>query len=276
MTETYAFQLGDFECVANRDFSRLRVPRELIPNAPEDQLAEAARELDLDPQEITFDNNGLLVRTGEKNVLFDAGWGTRIEPNRGNLLDGLQALGIDPGDVDLMAITHGDGDHISGILDKEDRPVFPKARYVLWQGAWDSWMSPEDTADRPPQVVAFTTGTYKRIEDRLERVASDAEFLPGFQLIPAVGHRRDHVIYRITSRGEQLLHLGDAVIHPLVMAHKDWTASFDADPARAAKVKQRWLDWAAAEGALLFGTHFPFPGVGRVRQRGESWQWLPL
>jgi glyoxylase-like metal-dependent hydrolase (beta-lactamase superfamily II) len=275
-TETYTFQLGNFECVAIRDFSRSRVPGNLVPDAPADQLAQAARELDLDPQEIAFDNNGLLVRTGEQNVLFDAGWGTRSEPNRGKLLEGLQAIGLEPGNVDLLAITHGDRDHISGILDEEQQPVFPNARYVLWQGAWDYWTSTEPIAGRPLEGVAFTGSTYTSIEDKLERLPADAEFLPGFQLIAAVGHRRDHVVYRITSRGKQLLHLGDAAIHPLVMAHRDWTSSFDSDPARAAEVKQRWLDWAAAQGALLFGTHFPYPGVGRVRQRGEGWQWLPM
>jgi glyoxylase-like metal-dependent hydrolase (beta-lactamase superfamily II) len=276
MTETRTFQLGDFEFATIRDFSRRRAPGDLVPEAAPDRLARAARDLGLDPQEIPFDNNNLLVRTGEQNVLFDGGWGTRSEPNRGRLLEGLEAIGLEPGDVDLLAITHGDRDHISGILDQDGQPVFPNARYVLWQGAWDYWTSREEIAGRPLEGVAFTGGTYTNIEDRLERVAADAEFLPGFQLIPAVGHRRDHVVYRITSRGQQLLHLGDAVIHPLVMAHRDWTSSFDSDPARAAEVKQRWLDWAAVEGALLFGTHFPFPAVGHVQQRSEGWQWLPM
>ncbi len=32
---------------------------------------------------------------------------------------------------------------------------------------------------------------------------------------------------------------------------------------------------AAAQDALVFAPHLPFPGVGRVRRQGAAWRWEP-
>jgi glyoxylase-like metal-dependent hydrolase (beta-lactamase superfamily II) len=123
--------------------------------------------------------------------------------------------------------------------------------------------------------VDFVRTTYAAIEDRLELVECGAEFLPGFRLIPATGHRRHHSVVQIESEGERLLHLSDAVVHPLFMAVREWASTFDSFPEEAIQDKIRLLNWAADQQALVFGAHFPFPGVGKVRRQGESWAWLP-
>jgi glyoxylase-like metal-dependent hydrolase (beta-lactamase superfamily II) len=192
------------------------------------------------------------------------------------LLRGLRAAGLEPRDIDNVVIAHADRDHIGGLLDKMDRPIFPNARYVLWQGAWDFWFSERDWTDWPEEYIAFVRSTYSRIEDRLELVPSEAEFLPGFQLIAAVGHRYDHIILRISSRGKRFLHIADAVVHPVALAHRDWYSCFDTEPEQAVRTKQWLLDWSAREESLVFGAHFPFPGLGALEQRDEGWQWLPV
>jgi glyoxylase-like metal-dependent hydrolase (beta-lactamase superfamily II) len=84
------------------------------------------------------------------------------------------------------------------------------------------------------------------------------------------------VVLKIASQGEQLLHLADAVIHPIFVEHRDWVSTYDAMPDRALAVKRRLLDWAAFEEALVFGAHFPFPGLGYVRHGEKAWKWLPV
>jgi len=38
----------------------------------------------------------------------------------------------------------------------------------------------------------------------------------------------------------------------------------------------RLLSMAVEQQALVFGSHLPFPGVGRVVPQGAGWLWQPL
>ena len=80
----------------------------------------------------------------------------------------------------------------------------------------------------------------------------------------------------ITSSGEHLLHLADAVGHPILMEHPGWHWSYDAGPEQAEKDRRQLLNQAVTWQALVFGSHLPFPGIGRVIPRGEGWKWQPL
>jgi glyoxylase-like metal-dependent hydrolase (beta-lactamase superfamily II) len=267
--DVYPFSLGDLACAAIRDFSRIREVRELIAN-PEEEVPAG-----VPAGEGTSDYNCLLVRTGRHNVLFDAGMGSRLDYAQGSLVANLGSMGVGPGDVDRIVITHADGDHVGGILDEHGEPVFSEARYVLWQGAWDYWSSSGAPADWPEDRVDFVRGTYTAIEDRLDLVDAESDFLPGFRLIPAIGHKPDHVAVRITSHGECLLHIADGTVHPLFLDFPDLYSVFDLRSEQALADKRRLLDWAAAEGALVFAPHFPFPGLGRVRNVERGWEWQP-
>jgi glyoxylase-like metal-dependent hydrolase (beta-lactamase superfamily II) len=124
--------------------------------------------------------------------------------------------------------------------------------------------------------VQFVWETYARIEERIVAVQSGEEFMPGLRLFAAPGHRHDHSILTVTSGAEQLVHLSDAVVHPLFMAHRDWYSTYDADPAQAVETKAKLLDMCVSSNALVFGAHFPFPGLGYVRLGQEGWRWEPV
>ena len=274
-TESYTLKLGDFQCAVIPDFSGLFALDELIVNAEKGQLEEVARKLGLPEGKLAVGYNCFLVRTGEQNVLVDTGRGTRLGPDKGRLLQGLRSLGLEPEDIGVVVITHADGDHIGGLLDKDGDPVYPNAHYVMWQGAWDYWAS-DDVPDWPQELLGSIRDTYARIKDRVKLVEGETEFLPGLWLVPAVGHKADHVVVRVASQGEQLLFVGDAIVHPLLIEYLDWYTGFDLVPEQALETKRRLLDWAATEQMLLSATHFPFPALGLVRQSNGGWEWLPL
>ncbi len=269
----YQFELGSFQCVIAGDASNQFVASELIVNADEGLLEEALRQVGLHTDEIPTDSKCLLVRSGELDVLVDAGWGTRLSPPEGQMLQGLSTLGVEPSDIDVIVITHADGDHIAGLLDRQGKLVFSNARYVMWRGARDYWAAEQSAADWPTERVDFVRETYASIEDRVQLVEAEAEFLPGFRLIPAVGHKPDHCALRVVSKGEQLLHLADAVIHPLFMVYPGWYSTFDFDAQQVVQDRQQLLAWASAERMLLFAAHFPFPGLGTIQPQGQGWQW---
>ncbi len=267
--KVYRFSVGDLACAAILDFTRMREVRELVAN-PEEEVPAA-----VPAGQVVGDYSCLFVQTGQHKVLFDAGFGNRLDYAQGSLLANLGLMAVGPGDVDRLVITHADGDHIGGILDERGEPVFPNARYVLWQGGWDYWSSAAASVDWPEERVASSRGTYAAIADRLDLVGAETDFLPGFRLVPATGHKPDHVAVRITSRGEHLLHLADGAVHPLFLDFPDLYSIFDLMPEEALACKRQLLDWAAVEGALVFAPHFPFPGLGQVRKEGDGWQWQP-
>ena len=81
----------------------------------------------------------------------------------------------------------------------------------------------------------------------------------------------------ITSDGERLLHVSDAVLHPLHLEYLEWVPIFDVLPEQAAASKRRVFDLAAEERALVFAHHFPpFPNLGRILKEGAGWRWHPI
>jgi glyoxylase-like metal-dependent hydrolase (beta-lactamase superfamily II) len=77
----------------------------------------------------------------------------------------------------------------------------------------------------------------------------------------------------ISSSKEQLLHMSDSVLHPMHMEHPAWRNVFDLSEDTAATTRRRLLDRAAAENASVLAYHFPFPGLGRVKNNGNAWRW---
>ena len=282
---TYPFKLGDFQCFVINDAFRAWTSDALIKGeATQEQLAQVALEFDVDLEKIPVPDNSLLVSTGDQNVLIDVGSCKRPFPglNEGKLLENLVSLGFDPKEIDVIIITHSDNDHIGGILDKDGQPEFPNAHYYLSAASWEYWSTSEGRSkiaalpDWSEDRIDFVWGTYSAIRDRLTIVDYEVEFLPGFRMYPAVGHRYDHDVLKIESSGEILLHIADSLLSPLFMANREWYFFYDDAPEKAIETKERLLEWCAAEKGLVFAAHFPSPGLGTVEKRDSGWQWTPV
>ncbi len=273
--ERFHFNLGSFECIAIRDYHTQYPTGVLTTDVPEEQLIQALREHGFPTDSWHVDYNCLFVHTGEQRVLIDAGWGRDAHQNQGKLLEGLQAEGITPEDIDILVITHRDIDHIGGIIDAKDQPVFKNARHIVWRGTWDSWNT-FDWANVSPDGVPFDNKARQLLQDRVELVDHETEFAPGFQIIPAIGHRPCHIVLSISSEGEQLIHMADAVVHPILIEYADWSWPLHTLVEQAEAVKLELLERVADQNILVFAAHFPFPGLGRVTRDESGWHWQPL
>jgi glyoxylase-like metal-dependent hydrolase (beta-lactamase superfamily II) len=272
------FNLGEFEGYVINDFSRIHTADELIVNPDLDELEQLTREYSFKINEIPVGYNILLFKEENQNVLVDAG----IPRPMGKLLLGLEELKIDPEDIDMIVITHSDRDHIGGILDDEGEISFPNARYVMLDEAWQHWSSERSAADLASLnnwtdgQFEFARQTYSRIKDLICAVEPGSEFIPGFQLFTAPGHRYDHNVLRVCSLDDQMMHISDALVHPLFMAKREWYSTYDANPSQAIETKMELLTMCASANALVFGAHFPFPGLGYVEYVRGCWKWKPI
>ena len=278
MNDIYQFKLGNFDCAVVADGSRPDTITETFPTVAGEDVSAAMRAIGYESDEVTVGFNLLTVDTGEKRVLVDTGFG------RGLLLSNLAKLDLAPEDIDIIIITHGDGDHIGGI------GQFPNAQFVLWQGAWDLWTDEESRNLMLAQFANLFEGMtdemlakraeYGRItlpnlqeENRLQLVQLEEEFLPGFQLIGAPGHRSDHVAVQIQSEGTTLLHVVDSMRHPVQIANPTWASYIDSFHDQIVETNQELLNRTVETEAILFATHMQFPALGHILISDDGFRW---
>ena len=279
--ESYRFKIGAFECIAVSDGTFAYALDSFVANAPVERFEQELRNHNLPTNEVISPYTCLLVNTGKNRLLVDTGAG--FAPTNGKLIDNLAAIGVAAADIDTIVLTHGHADHIGGASDSAGAPLFPNARYVMWQSEWEFWNQEHpDLAAMPVDdhlrhlLIDFAHAKLPPIRSQIELIDREIEIVPGIYAIPAPGHTPGHMALLISSGNQQLLHMADTVLHPILMEHPEWRPSFDLMPDQAAATKRGLLDRAAADQLLALAFHFPFPGLGRVLPKGDAWQWQPI
>jgi glyoxylase-like metal-dependent hydrolase (beta-lactamase superfamily II) len=204
-----------------------------------------------------------LLRSLEGTVLVDTGVGPQVMGPGGKLLVDLEAAGVDPGDVDTVFLTHLHGDHLGWSLRPDGEPVFVNARYVTQAAEW------EISAPYLGRAVAA-------LEDLDVLELLDGEEPVGEELtaIPTPGHSPGHSSLLVSSRGQQALISGDAIVHPAQATEPTWNVHFDMDKEQAARTREMLLAWLEADGITVAAGHIPGSGFGRIARDagGRYWQ----
>ena len=275
-TEFFRFKLGDFECVSISD-GRLVYPIEnFFAKVPKEQVEEGLRQYDLPTDQVVTPYTYLFANTGEQRVLVDMGAG-HLAPTTGKLLENMRAAGIEPAEIDTVLITHAHPDHIGGCLDEEGNPIYVNASYYLWKGEWEFWFSESALEKAPESFVRMAREKLQPIQERVNLVEDESEILPGIHAMAAPEHTPGHMVVAFASGKEQLLYIGDTVLHPLHLEHLDWLPIYDILPEKAAASKRRIFDYAADERLWVIGQHFPpFPSLGHIARQGDGWKWMPV
>jgi glyoxylase-like metal-dependent hydrolase (beta-lactamase superfamily II) len=278
----YRARLGDLELALVSDGAFEMEPANALPDAGS-ELDAVAKLAFVSPKRIPGHVNTLLVRTGGKLVLIDTGCGTLFGPTTGKLLANLARLGIAPGAIDTVLITHVHPDHIGGLVGADGKVAFPNARVVMTAPEHAFWSADTQDFSRSkltPEFVKMMTGGAKQImaaaQGQTDLVAMDSELAPGVTLLPAPGHTPGHVGVRISSGTDQLVHITDAVhAQPLQFLRPDWKVLYDQDADLGIVTRKKLLDMVATDRVLVSGAHIPFPAMGHVEKIGNRYAWVP-
>src|SRR5246127_3944357 len=274
----YRFKLGTIEITVVSD-GTLPFPAETLWG----DRAEDARGLLTStfqpPSPVGLQINTILVNTGDKLVLIDAGCGVdKFQKTTGGLIGNLAAAGYAPDDIDMILFTHAHFDHLWGISDHENASLlFPSAEFVASEAEVAFWSAPEwankVSAALKPQV---TQANLKLASPRLRLIKAAAEVVPGVTTFDTAGHTPGHISVQISSGSEEMLLTGDVVVNSEVsFLHPEWAFGFDLDVPLATKARLAFLDRAAADKTLVGSYHLPFPGFGHVVREGSAFRLLP-
>lgn len=272
----YRIRVGDLECIAIRDASEISAVRDLVPDIDDPAVAKAFAARGWTTGDVSFDYLALLVRTGTAHLAIDAGWGVAADHITGRFAEALVALDIAPDSLTHVILTHLDDDHAGGILDPRGQRAFPNATHVIDAEAW-AWYTADKNLAWMPQAAAALYGAMKKaLEGHLLLTHGETEILPNVRAIPAPGHRLGHMGVELRSRGETLLHLADTALHPIIVEHPDWKTGWDSSQETIRATRHRLFARAAEARALVFLSHAPFPGLGRIHREGSAWRWEPI
>jgi glyoxylase-like metal-dependent hydrolase (beta-lactamase superfamily II) len=230
------------------------------------------------PSEMSVPYSAMLVDTGSTRILIDTGAGA-LGPHTGKLAESLAAAGFSPDDVHTVILSHAHPDHIAGVR------RFSNAVVVMMRQEFEFSTAAETQAKLEAGEVyglgplealmaAYVRDHLVPVTDRLRLLDRPTEIAAGVLVFPAPGHTPGHAAVLISSGRQQLLYVGDAIIHPAQFEHPDWVSAFDLAHDETIGTRKKLLDRAAADRCLLAGFHLP-GGVGAVEARESRYRWEP-
>jgi glyoxylase-like metal-dependent hydrolase (beta-lactamase superfamily II) len=225
-----------------------------------------------DRHRITLACRCLLIQEASgRNVLLETGIGTFFEPklrerfgvegDEHKLLTSLAEIGLRPGDIDMVVLSHMHFDHAGGALTGfapgiAASLVFPKASYVVGAEAWGRALKPHsrDRASFIPELQGLIQAT-----GRLEVVTGSASTKLGasYTFYISNGHTPGLMLTRFEGASEGAITFMGDLVPGAPWVHLPITMGYDRFPELLIDEKEHVLSAIAKEGGTAFFTHDP-------------------
>ena len=263
---TTSFYLGGMTLTYVPDGELRAEPAVAYPAGHDDLFSDGLDVVDEDGM-LVLSVGAILLSTSDRRVLVDAGLGPRTIPlvrpgtslhaymRGGMLLQNLHELGVEPGEIDAVLLTHLHADHVGWIGDESaiGAATFPNAEYLVSEEEWNFWTRPEHHGDavgpRPQELSIIARRRLDPVEE--------SELVHVVSAVPTVGHTPGHLGFSVRGTTARALIVGDAVHCPAEMLHPDLVWAGDHYAAAAVRTRIDLADRIAHDGAVLVAPHFP-------------------
>ena len=233
-----------------------------------------------------------LIMRGDTAVLVDTGIGNRLtaverkifDHGEGWLPDGLRGLGMEPGDISHVVLSHLHFDHCGGIVRRRAsgalEAAFPRARVIVQRGELEIARSSRN--ERLRAAYRHVQECLAPIDAALEPLSGDTELVAGLHIRVTGGHTADHQIVEVRGdRGECFVHLAD-IVPTRSHIKGPWNQAYDLDALRTMEVKIDYLVRAIEGGWWISFAHDDRVLAAQLRSDrgrlvlGESIPMMPL
>jgi glyoxylase-like metal-dependent hydrolase (beta-lactamase superfamily II) len=214
-----------------------------------------------------------LILKGNEAIVIDTGIGNRLsEAERKNfdhgdgwLLDGFKQLGIEPGDVTYLLLSHLHFDHCGGIIRRTNSggvaPAFPNARIFLQKGELD--IAQKSTNEWLRAAYRHVGECLEPVIGMLEIVDGDVDLVPGVTAVVTGGHTERHQVALVQSSGHCFMHLAD-IVPTCSHMRGPWNQAYDIDVLRTMEQKAHYLERARMESWWISFAHDPSVYAARI------------
>jgi glyoxylase-like metal-dependent hydrolase (beta-lactamase superfamily II) len=279
----YALRIGEIDVLVVSD-GVLPIPARTIAHNVDPAVRAAWLEDEfLSPEMLEWPLNVVVVRSGGRTILIDAGLGADPDlhlPRAGRLVQRLEAAGIELASVTDVVLTHMHMDHIGGLLvDGVKDRLRPDLRVHVASAELKFWESPDFSRAVMPAGFpdALRRAAKRFVNDyhsQLRPFEAEYEVVPGVIVRRTGGHTPGHSVVRLASGGDRLTFAGDAVFQ-VGFERPDWHNGFEHDPEEAARVRVSLLRELAATREPFVATHLSFPSVCHVAVAGDAFRCVP-
>ncbi|MEY4374551.1 MAG: hypothetical protein RL760_717 [Candidatus Eisenbacteria bacterium] len=223
----------------------------------------------------------LLVRGHGRTILVDVGLGDksndkfreiyRVEPEPG-LLPALAALGVAPGDVTDVILTHLHFDHAGGSTERTSeglRPVFPNARWYVQRLNWENAHAPN-----PRERASYLPENYDALHEAgvLTQWDGACEPWPGVRILPVHGHTRGQQVVRIEGTKGSAWYVAD-LMPTAAHVRIPYVMGYDVAAIETMPEKRQVLEQAVADGSWVILEHDPDIAMARPAADGDDFHW---
>jgi glyoxylase-like metal-dependent hydrolase (beta-lactamase superfamily II) len=262
----------------------------IYPDATPSEIKKLTAEFgqhhfDLTSLDLLLSFHSFLVQSENHTILVDLCCGNdKNRPTRqawhkrnGPFLDNLAKTGVQPRDIDFVMCTHLHADHVgwnTQLIDGAWVPTFPNAQYLFAEKEFTHWQGEHEA--NPPEPILY--GAY--IDSVLPVMESGQALLvksnhdvgAGIRMEAAYGHTPGNVIIHIEDQEDHAILCGDAIHHPVQLAHPEWSTHFCSDPEQSQITRMAFLADYADTKTIILPAHFQAPDYGRIESDNNRYR----